>query len=365
MSLITCFRCFAQFPPRRLHFKCLHHAAHDQVLGQQPFSIFAWRPQLWYVKPPRRAMCDTCHRFTSCRVCPNCRHELPHYVGRIRQRIVAVTGCEMSGKTLYHWGLLHQLREKLSAQRDTFAAVMFEDELSQQAFQKLDDWVRHRKSVPSATQKFSTIQGKFDPIIVRFLPSDATRRRDHTNLIFYDTAGELINSLRDVEYLRYLAHASGIIYLVDPDDREQSAREGLTAVVAKVRNELRIPLNRRIKKPLAIALTKADVRVFPDVFQQQGRSAILPDHADGVHFWLHSSSARRSRITHTSNVCRDYLQNDLNQHSLIALAENAFQQVRYFAISSLHDGLQGKRIVKTPSPLAVEHPLLWLLDELS
>jgi hypothetical protein len=364
MATITCYRCFAQFSPRRLHFKCLQHAGDAAGQGQQGFRIFPWKPGFLQNRPPRHALCGDCRRYSSLRVCPSCREELPHYAGRIGQRIIAVTGNQGSGKTVYHWGIVHQLRERLAADPKTPVAAMFEDDESFRLFQSLDTSIRHKRTVPALTQGNETRRGRFKPMIVRLMLNRFWRSAMHTNLIFYDTAGELIHSLKEVEYLRYLAHASAIIYLVDPVD-PTGAREGLNAVVKQVRQELSLPSGRKINKPLAIGISKSDVRLFPEVIKRFGRSSVLPDNDHGPGFWQGAASKRAAKISATSDVCRTFLTQELEQHPVVALAENSFDTVRYFGLSVFNGSLDSQnRVTQPPSPLGVEHPLFWLLDQL-
>lgn len=368
MTLINCYRCFARFSPRKLHFKCLRCGPHHQAgapLRKSQQRVFAWKPYPWQNQPPPQALCDGCNRYTSIRVCPACSEELPHYVGRIQQQIIAVTGCSASGKTVYHWSILHQLRERLAADPRSYVSSMFEDDVSMQTFQKLDSVIRFRLELPELTQDMEMRRGKFNPIVVRLLRR-RRRREPHTNLIFYDHRGELIHSLKDVEYLRYLAHARGLIYLVGTNGDPENAREGLNAVINKVRVELRLPIGRKLDKPLAVVVSKADQQLFPDVFAKHGRRAVLPDEDQGLDFWHSAPGTRRRRIHETSARCREYLQTTLGHHALVSLAENNFTKVRYFAVSALNGALDSQlRLQQVPLPLAVEHPLFWLLGELN
>src|SRR5579884_3333416 len=103
MARIVCYRCFAEFEPDRLLYRCPTH----------PDRLFP-APGLGRDRqPPRFVACKVCSRLTGYRVCPTCRRDLPYYVGRVRQQVVAVTGWTLAGKTVYLWSLLHQLREKL------------------------------------------------------------------------------------------------------------------------------------------------------------------------------------------------------------------------------------------------------------
>ena len=57
------------------------------------------------------------------RVCPRCHHDLPYHAGRSDQSIIAVVGISGSGKTIYLWSLLYQMREILAREERPFATA--------------------------------------------------------------------------------------------------------------------------------------------------------------------------------------------------------------------------------------------------
>jgi hypothetical protein len=286
-------------------------------------------------------------------------------VGRIRQRIISVSGCRTSGKTVYHWALLHQLRDRLSRHAPAFSVPMFEDQKSYEQFQRLHNSIVHDHKLPAMTFAVEQKKGKIDPIIVRLLQLRSNGRIPQTNLIFYDHAGELIEALSDVSYLRYLAHSNGIIYLVDPDDGGENARDGLNAIFHQIRAELGLGEAVRLNIPLAVVLSKADKRVYPEIYRHKGKDSILPDCKNGSGFWQLPLNQRRAQVSATSATCRWFMNSQLQLHDLIALAENSFHQVRYFAVSALNGASSANvPLAKCPEPVGVEHPLYWIFGEM-
>lgn len=366
MPAITCYRCFAQFPPRRLHFKCLMHRVEDEVLGPDAPLIFPWKGSL-FGGPPRNAVCPRDRLHTGFRVCPHCRLDLPYYVGRFRQQIVAITGGSATGKTVYLWSLLYQLREVLARDPDPFAVAMFEDDTSSAIYQHLCRRVLHDRYVPDATQAEEQRMGDLPPVIVRMIRA-GRRRPSLCNLIFYDPAGELIESLDDIRYLRYLAHSEAIIYLVgspegpnDPmlDARASLASEGLGSIARQVRAELGIGTKDPLPQTLAVAITKADQFLFRD----HEPAELIAGHGQGQAFWRQWGKSSQQAVDRVSGRCEQQLR-DLGYDDLVAKARLNFREVRYFAFSSLGKPPNDGHLEGDPVPTGVENPLFWILQSL-
>lgn len=350
MAMITCYQCFARFKPRRVKFKCAFHSS-PRLFG----------PKRLLPGLPSSAICPDDHRVSTFRVCPNCNQDLPHYVGRARQRIVAVSGCSGSGKTVYQWSLLHQLRANLTRETDPFVVAMFEDDRSFGEYGEFHNTIIRDKLVPEFTQVEKQKRGEFKPIIVRLLrPARGYGRNPITNLILYDHGGELIEELQNARYLRYLAHASGLIYLVDPQTHQDVAAEGLNAIINELRSTLSVGKEKPIPLPLALAINKADVSIFLDVFAAYDTSYLVPGYGEGAQFWHKWDSASQTTVRRTSNAVSTWVrENGFN--NLVNMAELNFKQVAFFAVSALGEAPDGERLLKVPVPVGVEHPLFWAL----
>jgi hypothetical protein len=201
MSTMTCFSCFAQFRPAETYFRCPMHPGERFLF---PYRSHSWWP-VW--KPPRQALCPRDALVTGFRVCPNprCHAELPYFIGSAPQHIVAVTGCGGTGKTVYLWSLLHQMREVLTRAENPFAVAMFEDDTSFRMYQQLCQRIQDDRRVPDFTDaQVIREENRIPPVIVRVM-TKGERRAALDNLVFYDPAGELFENLSDKCYLRYLA----------------------------------------------------------------------------------------------------------------------------------------------------------------
>lgn len=365
MAPIICYRCFARFRPREARFKCAYHKVHDPHLGANAPLIFDGPKRRWWQRDCSHAACPRDTMLTGFRVCPRCHHDLPYHAGRSKQRIVAVVGISGSGKTLYIWGLLHQLRDQLARENDPYVTPMFEDDASYEYFQQLHaNLVRHHV-LPQGTQSRKQKDEGIPPVTVRCLRGQG-KSVQLSNLVLYDPAGELVHSLTNIQFLRYLEHASGIIYLVEPAgaasmSERSRASEALSHVVTALRKKQQGQTNRlqRIRKTLAVVLTKADEFVFP----HHDPADLLPGGGTDPTFWRKFNATRQAAFRRSSAACREILR-EMGHNNLLAVADHSFTRTAYFTVSSLGSALGPTGLIGTPSPIGVEHPLFWSLHHL-
>lgn len=366
MSTITCYHCFGQFQPRELYFRCPMHP-------KERF-IFPYKPQSWLArfKTPRMAVCPRDWLITGFRVCPNpqCHADLPYFAGRFPQRIVAVTGCGGTGKTVYLWSLLYQILEVLSREPHPFAMAMFEDDNSFQMYQNLCQRLLHDGRVPDFTDvQEIREQNRIPPLIVRVL-SGKLPQSSFCNLVFFDPAGELFENFKDDCYLHYLARAAALIYLLDlpqEADQEQAyacaarASDGLTAVINAIRKQLgtALPKEQRIPVQLALVITKSDQALFPT----NPREQMIPGLQRGAAFWQEWKPGDQQDLKQTGGRLEEILR-DHACDDLVNMARNNFTQAGIFAVSGLgHAPVEGV-LQQKPQPVGVENPLYWILKTL-
>ena len=306
--------------------------------------------------------------LTGYRVCPSCHQDLPYYVGRSRQQLVALTGCRATGKTIYLWSLLYQLRDVLARARHPYAVAMFEDDISYRLYQKLSHSLLVVREVPETTQvEDLKVHGKLLPLIVAH-PRGQVGRASFCNLVLYDPSGELIENLDEVRYLRYLASAAAIIYLVDcpADDtsseaeaRASTASEGLDGIIRQIRHERQLGQSRQIPQSLAVVLTKCDAQLFP----KQGAARLVPGHGQELGFWSKWTAKEQTEVDRTSSRCEQKLRAH-GYDNLVVKARLNFARVRYFAVSSLGSAPVEGQLIEPPAPVGVENPLFWVMRTL-
>jgi hypothetical protein len=362
VSNITCYHCFRTFEARQLVFKCVMHPEGPH--------LFAWKPRFWQRQPPRFATCPRDHLLTGYRVCPfpDCHQDLPYYAGRVRQRVIAVTGCSGTGKTLYLWSLIHTLQEDSARQQRPHAVALFENDDAFLTFDQLNRRILLDGELPDPTQAEEMRQGLARPCIVRIL-REGGRGPGLCNLIFYDPAGELFENLEEAQYLRYLAGSEAILYLVDlprtdnPAEADQYRRKtsmGLNAVIHQIRNERGLARDALLDQPLAVALTKAD----ENVLAEDAPGSWVAGLEQGGEFWRSWSSPAKRAVQQVSQRCEAFLR-EQELDSFVNLARMNFPRVCFFALSSLGMAPEGNRLTGRPQPVGVENPLFWILQTLS
>jgi hypothetical protein len=316
-----------------------------------PPVLFGPRHRAWLnaVDP---VPCPTCRIFTGHRACPKCRRPLPLYFGQLPQRTVAITGCRSAGKTVYLWSLMHQLWNDPAP----LMTAMFEDVPGFDIWKQLARTIVGHREVPEATRREEQVHGGIPPLILRLLrPGGKARSIDQA--VFYDPAGELIASLRDLPYLRYLAFASRLLFLVDgrggagAEDRAEEAANGLGHVTKHLRQTLHLSDHQPLLHTLAVAITKSDEDIFP---------------LGGVESWSirwRTPWWRESGRRQSARIGRR-LQNLLRERgfdNFVNIAANNYRHHCFFAVSSLDQVAQDGRLLRPAQPVGVQNPLLWLL----
>jgi hypothetical protein len=182
-------------------------------------------------------------------------------------------------------------------------------------------------------------------------------------------AGECFEDPTRLYFLRGIGEARAFVLLVDPfasgryGERLRAAGKqaptwraadpaavlnGVIAVVRQGTNERGGKLDRE----LAVVLARCDEEgVFdPDDPKWDGRFPPQGRRYD----------PRLAR--ETGDAVRRHLEEDLEMANLVALAEQNFKRVGYFAASALGAPPREGR-VKDPRPRRVEEPLLWILHQ--
>ena len=360
MNEILCLRCFARFDGREALYRCDESTVHPSPIE------FGWKPKLGEHRPPRAVACPEDLSLTSLLICPDCKEPLPHYIGQAPQPILAIIGPQGSGKTVYLWSLLRRLRVDLARDEDPFGVAMFEDQPSARFYQDLTRTILERGAMPAPTQVARQRGGAFPSVVVRLIQRS---ERVVRTLAFFDHAGELIYTSEDVEYLRYLANASAILFLADSACAADADQRGLSAmrlaahslsnVARLIRRQWRWPEEKPLPHKAAVVLNKADETILtrPDFYPTFGAEDRDPS------FWRRWGSAERAVVDEASANCEEEARR-LGLDNLINIAHHNFDNTRVFAVSSLgYNPLKQPGRLPTPRPVGVENPLFWLLSK--
>ncbi|MGQ0778064.1 MAG: TRAFAC clade GTPase domain-containing protein [Pseudonocardiales bacterium] len=260
--------------------------------------------------------------------CPSCKAPLRKGAAVVRDIRLPVFGPVSAGKTRLVYAGLLAMRDQAAA---AGASVDFVDDESRQAFEHGVQIV----STGSATAK--TPAGQLPMAIT----AQVTVARRKALLHLFDAAGEFYIDRGDNSELRFLDHAHGLVFVVDPFSIRwvQDGLGGLGPVIlARANAALDDPEQvyhvtagrlqdygvRTKGQRLAIAVVKADLLVdLPPARELQ---------PDRVREWLW----------------------DAGLDNLVLAAERDFAEVRYFLVASVSGARKG-------DPLSPAGPFFWLM----
>lgn len=378
---ITCPFCFSTFSAQEMLFRCVAPGCSGRVsdpvyANARGFGLIPMGRVLSPVKQrvgiPRVTECDQCKKETRTRICPNCHFELPHDIGQIDQRIIAIIGGSNTGKSHYIAALITRLQHEVGA-NFSFGVSMLGDGTRERW---LSDFYRplfENKTVLQPTLQSAVDSRVKNPLIFRLTLGQNNARRA-LNLSFFDTAGEDMTALGldtlSIE-ARYICKADGIIVLLDPLQID-SVRQSLPSSVntprpdPKARPEfitgrlrelmerrLNIAPTKKVKTPVAFALSKIDTL----------RPIVAPDSAllrQSEHF----GALDLDDIQSVSTEVGSYLQTWINPNFTNIINLN-FNRYCYFGVSSLGSQPDAQNHLAVVNPKRVEDPFLWILYQLS
>lgn len=357
MSTVKCPYCWTAHRPRELHRRCGERCG--QNAGTFPEN------QL------KNGRCPHGELPQARRACPSCERDLLREYIESGGRNIAVIGSADSGKSTWVGVLVHQFMRGEVSERFEGMSLELLGEASRLRYQRdFENPLFHEhRTLP---QTASARVGAVEPLMFSLRFRKPARMLGQTRVhpvvtVFYDTAGEDVARATAMDLLvSYLDAAEGIILLLDPmqmpkmrervgtDGRRTGYTEQLHVVnrlgeLLRERSKQRV--DRKLRSPLAIALTKVD---------------LLRDTFDAG-----------SPLNRPSRHLGHYDENDgLDVHeevrawlgkwydpALDRSVANAFQEYRYFGFSALGSPpLDGNRL--SPSgvhPYRLEDPMLWLL----
>ncbi|MGG8409721.1 TRAFAC clade GTPase domain-containing protein [Streptomyces sp. 12297] len=380
---LTCPYCYESMTARGIRFRCSSRTSRtqkrcerrrDPVLADRMGQRAEVGPEFAADGRKRSAVCPDCDGETTFRICPVCHMTLPVEFGMVDSRLIAMVGAKATGKTVYMTVLLHEMMNRVGASFN--ASMLAADDLTMMRFvSEYQDHLYRDGRMFAGTRTAVANDNRIDPLVFRF----GVRRRgllgdrpQHIVLSFFDTAGEDFNSRDNMEVnTRYLAHADGIILLLDPlqmpGARQWAApgtalpgTEGVDSplnVLGRVTNMLHAQHRGRrsgkVRTPLAVVFSKMDA-----FWHLLDKGSPLRDHPPlGGRFDVPDSLDVHDEVRH--------LLKDWDGMAIDRILENNFARHRYFGVSALGRGPTPEaRVAPTGiQPYRVADPLLWLLSE--
>ena len=376
---IICPRCFHAFLAYKLQFRCviptctgkekdtIHAEAGgygDTVMGR------VLSPHGRGIRPgaPREAVCDVCGYISRTPLCPHCHFELSHDVGQIDQRIIAIIGGRATGKTHYIASLITRLQHEVGRNFDL--AVRLLGDHTQERWERdfyTPLFVHKRVLQPNRPAEVDP-QVK-TPLIFRLTFNNGRYKRA-LNLSFFDSAGEDMTSLSTMSLQnRYILHAHGIIFLLDPlqipSMRQELAKASLPPldpkaspeyIVGRLRDlferEYNLRATQKVKVPVAFALSKVDT-LF----------ALVDPGSELHHPGGHAGYLDVDDVQSVHTEIANYLATWISPNFCNIIHDN-FAHYRFFGVSSLGEQPDAENRLAHVSPLRIEDPFLWILFQL-
>jgi hypothetical protein len=315
--------------------------------------------QAFSVKPGKPVRCD-CGAPTR-PVCPKCHSNLPQRFADAPSRSMALIGTKASGKTNFIAVVLHELEHRIGP-RFQGSFIALDDSTRDRIDKDLFPRLYKRGIVLEATQSARGNAATREPLVARL-----TLQEKRNNLVFFDAAGEDLNSLDILEREgRYITQSDGLILLVDPlqiesvrDDLEGTVElPELTADVntmlgrlaSLIREARGIPAKKQIDVPLALAISKIDAL-----------RGLLPDTHPVFSLPKHDGRFDATVARNISEALRADAMGWVGER-LDGLLKEEFAHYAFFGVSALGESPVNGQLRNGVSPHRVEDPVLWMLD---
>lgn len=298
-------------------------------------------------------------------VCPNCHSDLPQRFAEAPSRSMALIGTRAAGKTNFIAVALHELEHRVGP-RFNGSLMLLDDATRDRVDKDLMPRLYGEGSVPEASASARSSDKVREPLVAR-LTLGPTGSASNSNLVFFDSAGEDLQSLDVLEReARYITQSHGLILLLDPlqipavrDELGDSVElppvtadsyTMLGRIAGLVREARGVAAEKPIDVPLAIAVSKFDA-VRP-LLAESHPVFSLPAH-DG----LFDGKAARSVSAAVQSDLTGWIGERLD-----GFVRHEFRTVAYFGVSALGASPVGGHLPNGVSPHRVEDPILWMLD---
>jgi hypothetical protein len=298
-------------------------------------------------------------------VCPECHSDLPQRFAEAESRSLALIGTKASGKTHFITVGLHELEHRVGP-RFGGSLMLLDDYTRDRVDLDLKPQLFDRNTVLGATRSAVVDRDVRQPLVSR-LSLGRDRHATHSNLVFFDAAGEDLQSLSVLEReARYITQSHGLVLLIDPlqipsvrdelegtvelPDASADAYAMLGRVAGLLREVRGIPSKRKIDVPLALTLSKSDAL----------RPLLGDDHP------LYTLPAHDGRFdAAVARTISEQLRAEVNHwlgERFDSFVRQEFETSAYFGVSALGEAPIDGRLRGGVSPMRVEDPILWMLD---
>lgn len=293
------------------------------------------------------------------RKCPRCDHALPPNDDRAESYTIAIVGDGSSGKSHYIASCINQLRQFQALQVIGCNQIIGQGTTDQRYYNNYYVPIyMNKQKVPLSDRNVLA-----EPLIYELMfPGKSI------NLQFYDSSGEdMADPNTMVQFSHFILNASAIIFLADPmtmpgivnslpshlqkqAPRTLSSSQVLNRVIYTFRQHQGGNLNKNLKIPVAITLSKSDLLQFadrgpfPPLYLSDN---VLPNQLDIPKFGVISNEIQT-------------LIRRLGDQNLLKSSES-FDDVSFFAVSATGWPEDTNGQFPTIEPIRCLDPLLWVL----
>jgi len=372
VSKELCPHCFEYFTLKETPFRCSNYDCskekdkkYEKYWGMKPLNKVILPKGDFLEGFKNSRSCDSCNSITYKRICPHCHETLPPTTGEYKNHIYAVIGGPDSGKTHYISVLINLLMNELGPKMD-FMLDALDDETRMKYRRDFYEplFEKHeviRKTVSATANK--TVQ---KPLIYGLSLLKNNRVTNYLTLVFFDTAGEDLNSEDTMAIVnKYIYRSDGIIMLIDPlqisgvrdelpnvaKPKTVSARslDVLSRTTQLIQKGLALKPTNKINIPLAVSFTKMDAvhELLEGDYQLKHKSS----HHKGLN--LDDVEAVNSEMK--------ALLSEWGENQLIQLATTRYKDNKFFGLSALGMNPHVTQKVDKIIPTRIEDPFLWLL----
>ncbi|MBE6385492.1 MAG: hypothetical protein E7048_07495 [Lentisphaerae bacterium] len=364
---VMCPLCFDKIKLSDILYRCGNPACLGMADIARSADEIHWLEKIGLKLPPRSVIHTKCGNLATKRICPKCQQELPVNVDKLSNYSIAIIGAKDAGKSHYVAMLIHWIKK---------AGADFGWNLTE-----LSD-----RTIERYHQEF------FKPLFEHHVPIDTTQAvRGGTAepliyslnkgsksimLVFFDAAGENLNSADDMWYIeRYICNASGIICLLDPlqltlvrreigkkygNDVLPDQHSDTASIINRVENIIRKHTDVGIRKlpiPLAVAFSKMDF------VEAAGCNAeAIADRLSEET--LHRGVFNETEFTEIDGLMRSWVE-EVDISAGIIPQSQQFKKTGFFGFSALgcNPRSSNGNLEHDPKPNRVEDPFLWILKQ--
>lgn len=328
------------------------------------------REKLRALKMPREVVCPHCKEKTSLRICPDCHSELPYTIGDYKDLIFAVIGGKETGKSHYISVLINKIMNEIGEGFDSNLQPLNDETIRRYREDFYNPIFRNRETIMATHSGRADISVKV-PLVytLSFMGKNIFGKkkiRDVATIVFFDTAGEDLNSddtMRTEN--KYIYNSSGIILLLDPlqvpEVRHQLAKdtpmpevtseieEILPRTAKLIRNAKKMKSDQLIDIPVALTFSKID--------------AIEPlfDPSCSLHYPSKHTNCFDIGDFETVNSEIEALTREWKGSNILRQLSHTFKNYAFFGMTALGCNPHGTQKIRKLRPHRVEDPFLWLL----